>query len=311
MNAGLDGAPHAFGAVGVGGHAHAVVGGGPDDRLELVHPELRIVTAGGHAEHAAGGGDLDQVGAVLVALPHRRPRLGDAVEHAFARTRIAGQVEAPAVGRIGVPAGGRQGLGRSEDARTGNPPGVDCIAKGEGGVEGIAQITHRGETGLDGLAGVLRAAQGHVRFIERETLDVGRRAHLAGQMGVHVHQARQAGQRRQVDALDVPGPGRMPLPQLGDLAVGKNQGMRAEPLTGIDVDHAPATHPGLPERKPGTAQNSEQNHQSNQLKSSRKTENCITLKPETRNSTPQTIHPAISIRLSTTSQSTSILQANW
>ena len=68
---------HALLAVRVRGDREAVVVRGVDDGADLLDGELRRIAALGVAQHAAGGGDLDQVGAVLVALPDGLARLVD------------------------------------------------------------------------------------------------------------------------------------------------------------------------------------------------------------------------------------------
>src|SRR5690606_15492377 len=123
---------HALGAVGVGGHAEAVVVRGIDDGLDLVHGELRRVAGARIAEHTAGGGDLDDVAAVLVALAHRLARVVHRIDHALGGAGRADQVRelvVPAVGRVGVAAGGGDGLAGGEDARPLQQPLVDRVAK--------------------------------------------------------------------------------------------------------------------------------------------------------------------------------------
>jgi hypothetical protein len=56
--------------------------------------------------------------------------------------------------------------------------------------------------------------------------------------------------------------------------------MRPEPLTGVDVDHTPTTHPGLAKGKPGPTHNGKQKQQTSQLNSSRKTKQSTTPTPE-------------------------------
>ena len=107
-HAGADSALHPLGAVGVRRDVEAVVVRGLDDGPDLLLGELRVLAVLGDAQDAAGGGDLDQVGALLVALAHTGPGLVGAVHDALVRPRIVEQLRGHAVGRIGVAAGGRR-----------------------------------------------------------------------------------------------------------------------------------------------------------------------------------------------------------
>jgi hypothetical protein len=86
------------------------------DGLDLLEGHLRVVAAAALVEHAAGGHDLDQIIAQLVVQAHRLDRVIDAIDDALRYARIPGEVAPIAVGRIGVPSGGADGLSCREDA---------------------------------------------------------------------------------------------------------------------------------------------------------------------------------------------------
>ncbi len=195
---------HAFGAVGVGGDAETVVLRGAHHGAQLVLGVLRVVAAGGLAQHAASGGHLDQVGAVLVAGAHRLARFLGAVQYTFdraGRADLLGQEMRQVVGRVGVAAGGGQRFTGGEHARARHFAGGDGALERDVQVVGGAQVAHRREAGHQGALGILHRTIGHVGRIGGQAVAVGvdRGLGLAGQVHVHIDQARQAAVARQVD----------------------------------------------------------------------------------------------------------------
>ena len=186
--------------MGMRRHLEAVVARRRDDCADLVLGELRVQSALGDRQHAAGRGDLDQIGAVLVTLPHRLHRLGRAVDHAFDGTRVGSpEVIRPAVGGVCVATRGRDRLACGKDAWTGNLAGVDRVAQRDAGAERVAEVTHRGEARLQGPLRIHRAVERDVRAILPEAVDLAAARILAGQVDVHVHEARHQGRAAQVD----------------------------------------------------------------------------------------------------------------
>ena len=199
-HAAFDRAGHAFLAVRVGGHAVAVILGGIDDRADFLDGELRGVAGLGVAEHAAGGGDLDHVAAVLVALAHGLAGVVDGVDHALGGAGRAEQVRklgVVAVGGVGVPAGGGDGLARGEDPRPLHQALVDRVAQVRGHL--ASEVAHAGEAGQQGLFGIADAAEGVIHVVQAETFGIALRAGLAAQVHVQVGPAGGAGVAGQVD----------------------------------------------------------------------------------------------------------------
>src|SRR5882672_385491 len=101
--------------MGVYRDLHAVVVGGLDDRLELRLGELRVHAALGQRKHAARAGDLDEIGAILVALADRLAGVVGAVDHAFLGAGVALVLIGEPVGRITVATGGGERLADREN----------------------------------------------------------------------------------------------------------------------------------------------------------------------------------------------------
>ena len=102
INARKHGASHALSTVGVSGNLEAIVFSGLHDGGNFSLGELGVLTALCLAEHTAGRRQLDQVGALFVALPHRLPRVLHAVDHAFGRSRVTPQACLHAIRGVGV-----------------------------------------------------------------------------------------------------------------------------------------------------------------------------------------------------------------
>ncbi len=120
-----DGPLDAFGAVSVRGDVEVVVLRCFDDCPDFFFGELRILPAFGDAQYASGRRDLDQVGALFVALPHGFLGVFDAIDHTFLRPRIAHHVPADATGPVGMTARRGQRLTGVEDMRPINEPLAD------------------------------------------------------------------------------------------------------------------------------------------------------------------------------------------
>ena len=239
VHAGLDRAQHALGAVRVRGDAEAVVGRGLDHGTQFVGLELGILAAAGQRQHAAGGGDLDQVGTVLVALANRLARGGDAVDDAVARAGTEIDGLGPAVGRVGVAAGGGQRLAGGQDARPGYVAARDGPLQGDDAVVGIAEVAHGREPGIQRAARQRHGLQRVVGLVETEFVEVDVAVELAAQVHVRVHQPGQAAQVVQVHGV---GAGR----QLGhrqqprDAAVLDLDRGVGHPAAAADVQHLAA-----------------------------------------------------------------------
>ena len=235
IDAGDHGTTDRLGAVGMGGHAEAVVVRSGDHGLDLGDRHLRVVRAAAFVEDAARGHDLDQVGAVLVVLAHRLPGIGRRIDDAVLRAGVALQVPAEAIARIGVPAGRADRLARAEDARARHHAAVDRVAQGDRGIFAVAEIAHGGEAGLERAPGVDGAGDGVVGRVHAELVAVGRLAELHGQVGVAIDQAGQAGHAGMIDDAHVGGRDVAGLDRL-DAFVDDDDRGRAEQFAGIGVE---------------------------------------------------------------------------
>ncbi len=235
-----DRALHALGAVGVGGDAIAVIACGVDDGLDFLDGELRRVAGLGVAEHAAGGGDLDHVAAFLVTLAHGLAGVVDRVDHALGRAGRADQVGervVVAVGRVGVAAGGGDGLAGGPDPRAVDQALVDRVAQVRADL--AAEVAHAGEAGQQGLLGVADRAEGEVDLVQAEALGIALRAGLRAQVHVQVGPAGAAGVAGQVDGAGARGFGAAGQ-DLGDLALAHHHGACLQDLAVARVEQASA-----------------------------------------------------------------------
>ena len=223
--------------MGVGGDHEAVVVRRLDDRPHLLFRELRVLAALGQAEDAAGGGDLDQVGALLVALPDRLARVRDAVDDALPGAGVAGQIRPHAVRPVAVAAGGGQGDRGREDPRPRHLAPGDRVAHGENRRRLAAHVAHRREAGHQRPLRVDETLDRQVRRVLLEAVQVrGGAGLLRSQVDVHVHQAGQDRVAGKVDqgvaALRIG----EPLLDGRDALAFDDDRVPAEDLAGLDVD---------------------------------------------------------------------------
>ena len=182
-----------LGAVRVRGDGESVIVRGSDNRLDLLDRHLCVIDAGTFVEHAAGRHDLDQVRAVLVVLAYRFPCVIGTIDDAHDGCRVAHQVGAVAICRIGMAAGGTNRHAGAVDARSRHNSGVDRIAQRDGFVGAIGDVAHGGEAGHQRAPRIHRAADCVVGDVQAEIVAVLGRARFLGQVHVAVDQAGQAG----------------------------------------------------------------------------------------------------------------------
>ena len=105
----------------------------------------------------------------------------------------------PAVGRVGMPAGGRDRLAGGEDARARHFAGVDGVAQCDAGTERVAEIAHGGEARHERALRVHRPIERDIRTVLAEGVAGAAAAVLAGQVDMHVHEARHQRRAAQID----------------------------------------------------------------------------------------------------------------
>ena len=127
----------------------------------------------------------------------------------------------------------RAGCGNT---RTGNIAGIDCIAQSDVRITFRAHIAHRGETGLKGHAripGPIQRLPGH-RYADARITDL---VGIGGQMGMHVHQARQQGGAAEVDDFRASGNGEAGA-DIGDTFACDEHHRTFDHIAVAHVDHA-------------------------------------------------------------------------
>ena len=136
---------HALLAVRMYRHGKAVVFRGFHHRFHFVLHKLRVLATLGHTQHTAGSGDLDQVGAVLIALAHRFAGAGNTVNHPIGGARAAHQVVPVAIGGVRMATGGGDGFTGGVHPRADDIAAVDGIAQADRHIAAVAEVAHRGK----------------------------------------------------------------------------------------------------------------------------------------------------------------------
>ena len=236
----------------VRGHRESVVARRGDDRADLFLGELRIEAVLRDREHTARGGDLDDIGSVLVPLADGLGRLLRTVDHALERPHLsAAQMLAPAVGRVGMPPGGRDRLAGGEDARARHFAGVDGVAQCDAGTERVAEIAYGGEARHERALRVHRPIERDIRTVLAEAVAGAAAAVLAGQVDMHVHQTRH--QRRAAQVDDRIARIRRTVARLDgdDAAAVDHDGALGEHALGDAIDDTPGVDQGSGRRRHG------------------------------------------------------------
>jgi hypothetical protein len=189
-----------------------------DDGVHLLLGQLGDVHRIGQGEHAARGHELDEVGAILDLIAHRRAAFRRAVADPLDG---AGRLDAVRRegGLVGVPARRADGVVGDQHARPFRDPGVDGVAQAERHVVDRADVAHGGEAGLQGPPGVeggvvgLLGGEAH-DVLEEVAVPVVRHLHVEVDVGVD-----EAGQEGRVAEVDHPRAGRrrQVLADLGDV----------------------------------------------------------------------------------------------
>ena len=239
IDAGEDRVADSLVAVGVGGDLQMqhmrLVG----DRLHLLEAQLLPADAVAQRKHAARSADLDHLGAIFVHPADLGAALGRAVDHRL-HFLVVGRRQA---GVVTMAAGRADGIGRRDDPRPRDPAAVDRLLQPDI-VEIVgSDVAHRGEPRVERLFGVGDARRLPEAVGIFETLiaaDFGQ----AGQMDVHVDQARQQRAAREVDMLDVRAPAhRARVADAGDPPVVADEDRRMIDIApGRHVEHAVGGH---------------------------------------------------------------------
>ena len=233
VDAGADGIRDARGTVGMGGDLEA-----PHMRLigdggQLGQGHLLLTGFGIAREDAAGRADLDHLGPVFADLAHGMAGVLDAVGVEW----IGLGHGVRHAGDIAMAAGGSERGARGNDPRPFDEAAVDGLTQGHIGEIGSAEVTNGGEArhevgaGMDDLKDGSEVV-GIVQLVPAR--DIGRR----GQVDVHVDQARQQGQARQVEAAGIRRQaGRHGRPDRSDPAIGDHDHGIFDIAAAFDIHH--------------------------------------------------------------------------
>jgi hypothetical protein len=234
VDAGADGVADARGAVGVGGDPQAPHMGLVSHGGQLGQGHLLLARLGVAREDAAGGADLDHLGTVFAHLADGAAGRLDTV----GVERIGLGQRARHAGDVAMAARGAERGTRRNDPRPFDEATVDGLTQGDVGEIRTAQIPHRGEAGHQIGAGMADLQDrpevvGVVQLVPAG--HIGRR----GQVDVHVDQAGQQGQARQIQPTRVSRQvGRHGRADRGDPAVGDDHHGVIDIAPALDIDHA-------------------------------------------------------------------------
>ena len=194
VNAGFSSPENPLLTVGVRGHLAAEAVGVGDESLHFFKRELGGIGVVALGEHAAGGADLDEIGTVLDVLPHHVLHSGNAVGYAVA-DRVVLEWEQILVA---VSAGDADERAADLHVRSGDLAGVDGVAQVDIDKVVGAHVADGGEARHQSGAGVGDTVDGLLcgsrrDFAERIKVSVH------GEVGVHVNEAGQDGERGEIE----------------------------------------------------------------------------------------------------------------
>ena len=178
-----------------------------DDGVHFFLGQLDVIHRIGERQHAARGHELDDVGAVLDLIAHRRAALIGTAAHALDGTCHGDALRRHRV-LIGMPARRSNRIVGHQHARARNLSGVDGIAQAECKIVGRPEVAHRGNARLERRLGIVRAVQhllGGESHDAVEPIAIPVWAGLLRQMHMRIDEPRQQSGIAQIDHLRILG----------------------------------------------------------------------------------------------------------
>ena len=238
-----DGLLDALGAVRVGGHERTARGSLLDRRPDERFGQLDVVDVGAAGQDRARGDDLDEVGAAIEDASHGGTHLRLVAHDADPRVRRAGGADRQAR-ELAAALGCRDVRARRLHPWTDDPAGVDSVAQGavEEGPKG-ADVADGGEACPEGCGRVAGTDEHLLRLAHGDRRHVGA-FDVADEMRVAIDQARQDGERGEVDR-------RRALGEVGgrrqgrlDAVAADDDGSVAQELAALDVEDRSGANDG-------------------------------------------------------------------
>ena len=208
-----------------------------DQRLHFVEIVLLCADRVGLREHAAGAAEFDDLRAVLAQFAHRGADLLGAVGDGGSRHRDRGRK----FGGIAVAAGGADGVGRRNDARTGHDALFDALLDGHVVVIGRTHIADGGEARLEGLLGVGHADH-RPEIVGEFQAAIAAVTRVGGEVRMHVDQSRQQRHAGQIDAARARRHRRSLEPDRGDAPVRDRDLRMIDDPSRQHIDHSVGGH---------------------------------------------------------------------